>query len=309
LEGIMVEVYQDGPVSLWDITDENGYYSISVIEGEWEAELNEDDLIPDYLVPNGAGIYVAEGAVEVLDFMVYTTDSSITGAVYLDDVLAYGFEIYAFNYSLGYSYDESAVDGFYSVPVSSLANSMDGYELSIGIWDIPGLYVDEYYSEVMAGSSGIDFHIHTATGGIEGTVYDSGSMEPAEGCWVTATDGVNYYGSGTDDDGSYILYLPNGNYEVWAQGEWYYQEVLENIVVNDNYVNIDFYLDPITVDGALQGFVYEEGSENPVSNVEISVYNYIFWIDTATDELGYYHLDLPNGFYTLECWISLILQY
>jgi len=73
-------------------------------------------------------------------------------------------------------------------------------------------------------------------------------------------------------------------------------------VVNDNYVNIDFYLDPIIVDGALQGFVYEEGSENPVSNAEVSVYSDIFWIDTATDESGYYYIDLPNGFYTLECW-------
>jgi len=300
LEGITVYVYEDGPTSVWDQTNSNGFYSITVIEGEWEVELEDDDLIPDYMNPDQVEIYVEDGGVEIVDFVVYSTDAPIEGTVYLDGIPVSGFNVYAYSLDFGYSFAQSSGDGLYEIAVSSEANMAGGYEVSVSIDDFPGLYVDEYYSNIMSGSNGIDFHIHTATGGIEGFIYDSVALEPAEDCWITVFNGTNYYFAGTDDTGYYVLYIPNGTYEVWARGDNYAQEYLEEIVINNNFVIQDFYLDPIVTEGTLEGFVFEEGTTNPISSVDIYIYNNIFWSSTTTDDFGYYYIDLPNGNYFLD---------
>ena len=300
LEGITVYVNDDGPTSVWDETDNNGFYSIAIIEGYWQVGLNDYDALPDYMIPDEQEVYVEEGAVEVVDFIAYSTDAEITGTVYLDGVPASGFEVYAQSNGIGYSHVESGGNGTYSVPVSTEGNSFGGYYLNVDIWDYPGLYVEEYYSNIMTGSSGIDFHIHTATGGIDGHVYDSVTLEPIDEGWIQAYDGTNYFGAGTNNYGYYTLYLPNETYEVWAQGDMYYQEYIEDIVINNVYVHIDFYLDPISFEGSLSGMVYEEETTNPIPFAELSVWNDDFWSNTTADENGNYYFDMPNGTFTLS---------
>ena len=300
VEGVTVYAQQDeSPGGVWDITDQNGFYQVLVIEGAWEIGLNDDDLMPDYMEPEEAEVYIEEGDTQIVDFMIYETDSFIEGTVYLDGIPATGFEIQSWNDLVGGSFTISGVDGSYDLPVASEANASGGYYVQLDIWDIPGIYVDEYYSNIITGSSGIDFHIHTATGGINGYIYDSVTLEPIDESWISAYDGVNYYSTGTDN-GYYQLYLPNGTYEVWAQGDMYYQEYIEDIVINDVYVHIDFYLDPISFEGSLSGMVLEEGTTNPIPFAELSVWNDDFWSNTTADENGNYYFDMPNGTFTLS---------
>jgi len=302
LEGITVFAQQDEmPGNVWDVTDENGFYQISVIEGIWEMGFYDDELMPDYMEPEEIEIYIEEGDTEIVDLMLYETDSLIEGTVYLDGIPASGFEIQCWNDVIGESFTISLVDGTYDLPVASEADAMGGYGVQLDIWDIPGIYVEEYYNNISSGSTGIDFHAHTATGGLEGYIYDSVTLEPIDESWISAYDGTNFFGTGTDD-GYYQLFLPNGTYEVCAEGDMYYQQYVEDVVIDDDYVVMDFYLDPITFEGLLEGFVYEEGTTNPIPFADLSVWNDNYWDDTTSDENGYYFFDMPNGIFTLYTW-------
>jgi len=234
--------------------------------------------------------------------MIYETDSFIEGTVYLDGIPANNFEIQSWNDIVGESFTISGVDGTYALPVASEADASGGYYVQLDIWDILGIFVDEYYNNIPSGSTGIDFHAHTANGGLEGYIFDSVTMEPIDESWISASDGINFYNAGTDDDGFYTLYLPNGTYDVWAEGEMYYQQYIEDVTINDNFVNIDFYLDPIIFEGSLSGTVFEEGTKNPIPFAELYVWDDDFWSDTTADENGFYYFDMPNGTYTLGSW-------
>ena len=305
VEGITVYARQEGPTSVWGLTDENGFYQIGVIEGTWYIDFNPEELIPDYMRPQEVEVEILEGNTETVDITLYETDSFIEGTVYLDGVPTQGFEINAWNDMVGDSRVNSSLNGTYDLPVASEANPVGGYNVNIDIWNIPGLYVEENYSNIMTGTSGIDFHIITASGGIEGYLYDSVTLEPIDEGWISAYDGTNYYNTGTDNDGYYTLYLPNGTYDVWAQGEMYYQQYIDDVLIDDDYVNIDFYLDPISYEGSLSGMVFEQGTTNPIPFAELSVWDDDFWSDTTADENGFYYFDMPNGTFTLSAWHPL----
>ncbi len=298
-----VTVYAEGqmPGGVTTETNSSGYYNLTVIEGWWEVGFNWDDLIPDYLPVEEVEVYVEEGGTETVDFLVYETDSTIEGTVYLDDIPIAGFEIDSWS-NIGGTETDSEQGGSYVLHVASEADAMGGYGVNVDIWDIPGLYVVESYNNIMSGSTGIDFHIYTVTGGIEGHVYDSVTLEPAEDCWVNAFDGANWFGTGTNDEGFYQFYLPNGTFEVYAEGEMYYQQMVPNVVIEDNMITMDFYLDPISFDGELWGIVFEEGTTDPIEGVQIWAFCDPYCGYTVTNEDGYYHFDLPNGTYVLDAW-------
>ncbi len=298
-----VTVYAGGqmPGGVSTETDEFGYYNLTVIEGWWNVGFDWDSLIPDYLCADDVQVYVEDGETVTQDFLLYTTDSQIEGTVYLDDVPAAGFEIDCWS-DIGGTETDSEPGGGYVLHVASEADAMGGYSIDVDIWDIPGVYVVEYYNNIMSGSTGIDFHIYTVTGGVEGHVYDSVTLEPAQDCWVNAFDGTNWFGTGIDDEGFYQLPLPNGTYEVYAQGEMYYQQTVENVVIEDEMITLDFYLDPISFDGELEGYAYEEGTTDPIEGVDVWVHSDTYSTGTYTDEFGYYHFDLPNDDYTLNAW-------
>jgi len=298
VEGITVFARQEGPTSAWDVTEINGFYQLAVIEGTWYIDFNPEELMPDYMRPQDAEVEILEGNTETVDIMLYETDSFIEGTVYLDGVPTQGFEIQAWNDVIGDSRITSSANGTYDLPVASEANPLGGYNVDLDIWNIPGFYVDEYYNNITSGSTGINFHVHTASGGLEGYIYDSVTLELINDCWVSAYDGMNYYNTGTDD-GYYQLFLPNGTYEVSAQGDMYYQEYIDDVVINNNYINIDFYLDPISFAGSLEGTVVEEGTTNPIAYADISVYNNNYWNGTDDHDKpvssGIYFYKLKSG--------------
>ncbi|MBC8415240.1 MAG: T9SS type A sorting domain-containing protein [Candidatus Cloacimonetes bacterium] len=298
-----VTVYAEGqmPGGVTTETNSSGYYNLTVIEGWWEVGFNWDDLIPDYLPVEEVEVYVEEGGTETVDFLIYETDSTIEGTVYLDDIPAAGFEIDSWS-EIGMTETDSEQGGSYVLHVASEADAMGGYSVNVDIWDIPDVYVVESYNNIMSGSTGIDFHIYTVTGGVEGHIYDSVTLEPAEDCWVNAFDGTNWFGTGTDDEGYYQLPLPNGTYEISAQGEMYYLQTVPDVVIEDEMITMDFYLNPISFDGALEGYAYVEGTTDPIEGVDIWVYSDTYFTGTCTNEFGFYHLDLPNGVYVFDAW-------
>jgi hypothetical protein len=288
--GVIVNAEAGMPGGVWAETNSSGYYNLSVIEGMWEVGFSWYSMIPDYLCVDEVEVYVE-----------YETDSTIEGTVYLDDIPAAGFEIDTWS-EIGMTETDSGINGNYALHVASEANAFGGYCVNADIWDIPGLYVIESYNNIMSGSTGIDFHIYTVEGGIEGHVYDSVTQLPAEDCWVNAFDGSNWFGTGIDDEGYYQLPLPNGNYEVSAQGEMYYQQMVPDVVIEDDMITMDFYLDPISFDGELWGNVYETGTTNPIEGVDIWAFCDPYCGYAVTNQDGYYHFDLPNGTYVLDAW-------
>ncbi len=299
---VSVSASQGGPSVIFDPTDENGYYELSVIEGNWYVGVSDDDLFPDYMSVNHEEIYVEEGTTETVDFMVYSTDATITGTIYLDDIPAPGYTIYAGNDEIGGIETSSVGNGTYSLSVASEADILGGYSIDVDIWNIPGVYVEENYNNIFSGSTNINFHLYSVTGGIEGEILDATTMQPVEDCWVSVNDGTNWFSTGIDDDGYYQLFLPNGIYQVEANGHIYYQQIIEDVEILDEMLQIDFLLEPIQFDGALEGYVYEAGTTTPIENINISATSVTYYTNTITDENGYYYFDMPNGTFTVDAW-------
>ncbi|HHE37952.1 MAG TPA: T9SS type A sorting domain-containing protein [Candidatus Cloacimonetes bacterium] len=292
---------EEGGMQVWTETDEDGNYTLGVMEGFWDVSLNNDEIIPDYLVPHEVELFVAEGETETVDFIAFTTDATITGTVYLDDIPVSGVQISCWS-PLGWTETESELDGNYTLFVASEADQLEGYHIEI--WDLPlGTYVDEQYHNINSGSTNIDFHLHTATGGIEGYLYDSATEEPLNEGWISATQDFEiWFNTGVWEDGYFNLPLPNGTYFIYANSDDYYQEEISDVVVQDEFVYLEFYLDPVSFDGALWGYVYEEGTEIPIEDAEVWANTEGYWNNAFTDESGFYYIDLPNGNYWVDVW-------
>jgi len=328
VEGITVFARQEGPTSAWDVTDINGFYQLAVIEGTWYIDFNPEELMPDYMRPQDAEVEILEGNTETVDIMLYETDSFIEGTVYLDGVPTQGFEIQAWNDVIGDSRITSSANGTYDLPVASEANPLGGYNVDLDIWNIPGFYVDEYYQlflpngtyEVSAQGDmyyqeyiddvvinnnyiNIDFYLDPISfaGSLEGTVVEEGTTNPITYADISVYNNNYWTGTTTDENGYYYLDMPDGTFSLNAWHQLYYGVFLSDIVINNNAVFLDFEMEPIVFDGALEGYVYEENTTNPVTYANIEV-NGNYWTSTMSDATGFYHVDLPNGFYSLDCW-------
>ena len=299
VSGITVGASHEGMSDFTDITDENGNYHIGVSAGFWQVGLNGDDLIPDYLVPDQEFVNVADEETATQNFVVYVANATIEGTVYLDENPIAGINVYG-NNPLGSTESTSQIDGSYTLSVSSMGDSEGGY--SVNIWDIPpDTYVEEQYNGVASGSDGIDFYLHTANGGLDGYVFDNETEEPLDSGWISATqDYQQWFHCDVENDGHYHLALPNGIFDVFAHNDDYYQDELLQIEIQDDFINHDFYLEPVNYDGALWGYIYEQGSGNPIEGANIWVSNEDYWNGTTSDENGYYYIPLPNGTYGVD---------
>ena len=259
LIGYEVEAGQGEGPGFFSITNEFGFYSIGVAEGYYRVRLWEEELIPDYLSPKEIEIFVADGATETVDFTVYSTDSTIQGAVYLDGSPLSDVEVNC-DCDLGYSFDFTEADGSYSLPVSSMA------DYNVSLWeDAPDwAYTNDNYHEVLSGSTGMDFNYYSTLSAIEGYVYDSFGHPTDDYAWINAENGINWYYAGADhNSGYFIVYLPNGTFDITGYSDGYISSTIENITLSDNVETVYFYLDedsptPITLSSFTA--VYANGS-------------------------------------------------
>ena len=62
-----------------------------------------------------------------------------------------------------------------------------------------------------------------------------------------------------------------------------------------------------------EGYVYEDATTTPIPYANLEVHGEGLWIPTMSDDLGFYHFDLPNGNFSLDCWkegyISTYVEY
>lgn len=291
---------EDGPTT-WTETDSAGSYRLGLLEGHWWIGLDMDDLIPEYLVPNGEFVFIAEGETLSVDFTAYETDATIQGTVTIDGDPKEGVGVGAWASGLSWTETRTKSDGTYKLFVASEADSLGGYE--VFVWDVPkDVVVYDYYSGVLSGATGIDFELTRVSGGLEGFVYDMITSEPLEGAWVSAWNGTTGFGTGTGEDGYYILPLPNGSYDVDAGAEGYRPQFVGRVSISNAVQVLDIYLEPVSFDASLSGHVNEPGSLIPVPEAEVYVESYDYWDWTMTDDSGYYHFDLPHGVYWGAAW-------
>lgn len=300
LEDVEIWAGREFGPGTWTDTDSNGYFIIGLRNEEWWVGVDEEDLIPDYLVPWDEHVYLAEDDTAEFNFTAYSTDETISGRVFLNNSPKGHIGVGA-DCVVGWTETESHEDGFYQLSVTSAADDEGGYNL--WVWDIPrNVIVEEWYWGIMSGSGGIDFHLKSVLGAIEGIVRDSETSDPLDNGWVNAWDGEKGFGTGTHHDGTYHLPLPNGKYEIDAGADGYYPHHVGRVAIMDNVIVLDIYLDPVTFDGSLSGYVYEPGSSIPVPDAEVDVGSEFYWDHTHSDTSGYYHFDLPNGYYWAGAW-------
>ena len=293
--------HEQGP-GTWTETDSTGHYTLGVLEGHWWVGLDDEDLIPGYLVPWDEHPYVAEGDTVNVDFTAYSTDATISGTVFLNDFPIGGVGIGAdciFGWTEAWSEFNSI--GSYTLSVTSAADDEGGY--FVFAWDLPqDVFVEEYYEGIRSGSMGIDFYLHSVFGGIEGFVSDGQTGEPIDEAWVVAWEGDSFFGTYTDHDGFYHLGLPNGTYEVDAGAEGYYPLSVGTVLISDDFLALDISLEQVSFNGSLSGIVYDSDTGLPIEDADVDVGSEDYWDHTHTDTAGYYHFPLPNGQYWAGAW-------
>ncbi len=131
-------------------------------------------------------------------------------------------------------------------------NSQGDYSMQIfaGIYDVTA-ELENYYSqtvdsvEIAIGQtiSNINFVLEPITSSIEGTVVLEGNYGFIEEVEITAGDKTVH----PDYSGHYKIIIEPGTYDVIAIYDWYYTQVIEDVVVIDDQTTsgIDFSLNPM----------------------------------------------------------------
>ncbi len=295
------EEWGDGPGRQAE-TDSNGYYFMNVEEGEYWVGIDGEDLIPDYMVPRDSMIYVPDNDTVGLDFEVYSTDGFISGMVYLNDMPFEGALVSA-DGRLGWTESYSGSDGYYELSVSSQADAMGGYHINIRDWDElpPGTVQLNWHGNVMTGSDTIDIYLATFDGGIEGRVYDD--MGNPIWAWIQVQNEFEHFNWGTDHEGNFYLPLPNGDYEVIVGSDGFYT-TYDSIYIMDDFIYREYWLQPMTIDGSISGFVYNQNDGSPLHGAVVEIGNEFYWDQTFTDPSGYYHFGVPYGVYGGWAWME-----
>ncbi|MFQ6675553.1 MAG: carboxypeptidase-like regulatory domain-containing protein, partial [Fidelibacterota bacterium] len=157
---------EEGP-STWTETDSAGFYRLGLLEGDWWIGLDMEDLIPEYLVPDPSVFTLALDETLTVDLIAHETDATIEGKVSIDGDPAGGIGVMAWAPGLSWTQAWTESDGSYRLFVGSEADTVEGY--NVWVWDIPhDVVVDEYYSGILSGARGIDFHLLRVFGAIEG---------------------------------------------------------------------------------------------------------------------------------------------
>ena len=288
-------------------TDEDGYFFIGLEEGTWDLGLHDWDLLPDFLVPQGITVDVFEDDTLWVEFMAYSTDNLIAGTVYLDGTPWGGVDMNGWS-EIGWTSTMVNYNGYFELPVSSMADQFGGYHIGIDWDDLPpNIVVDSDPNPVFSGNMNADIYLSTVAGGIEGMVFDAATMDPLPIAWVNAHNNMDGFGTGTWEDGSYYLPLPNGEYTVNVGAEGYYLQTFEHVVIQNNTLQMDFYLDQFAVDGMVFGYIYDQNG-SPLADAQVQVGNDSFWNEMWTGPDGYYEFDLPNGMYGLHVWKDGYIQ-
>jgi len=294
----VAEIYvssKDGPIHIDLITDDQGNFSINLMEGAYWIGVDPLSL-EGYLVPPGQEIYISEGETVDLELILYPTDETISGTVYLDDNPIEGARVFCWHDTYGITADETDENGNYTLNVKS---GPEGYHLHLEL-DFENFYVEEQYDNIPAGSEGIDFHAYTVNGGLFGYVIDSETSDTLMDVWISAErmdDGKWFY-SGIDwETRQYMMYLPDGNYILHAGAPGYDDYTDSSITISGEMIQHDIFLEPKTLP-LVQGVVTDTAG-NPIPDALV-VFDGPWHQETMTDENGEYNLWTEPGSYVFK---------
>ncbi|NQT63998.1 MAG: carboxypeptidase regulatory-like domain-containing protein [Candidatus Marinimicrobia bacterium] len=298
-----VEVMAKGPgpgFSAW--TNEYGFYSIGVMPGWYDVEVDWWSLPGPYMLPFRDEIEVGEDEIVDFDIYLHTTNSTISGGLFLDAVPVMDGAVFAWNHDIGYSITLSDEDGLYVLPVLDMGGTL--YDLDAKFNDAENVVQVSDNWDVPAGATEEDIHLMTLFGGLHGYFINGETGAPINDPWevgmgVRSIDNGNEYHTGPDQDGYYEIWVPDGLYEVMAGGMAWNGDGIDTILVDGMLVPYDVILWPIAFDTFVEGHVFDQFG-NPLENAHVSIGNEHWGGGTNTDDMGFYHFDVPHGYYTIS---------
>ncbi len=291
----------DGPLEAEATTDATGKYEISVISGRWRVRPEEEDLIGmGYMAPHEKEDFdISDGDTVVVNFVAYIADATITGNVTKDGTALPGLEIGAWGEPVGYTFTESGTDGSYTLNVS---NEVDvrGYD----VWpeDPPEQtsFADKLRG-IQPGDTDVDINLVTVTGGIAGVVTDEATGDTLYediGIMVRDITGAEFDTWIDRETGKYLIYLPDGVYELMAFSHEYLPYQSGPIPVAGSVVEHNIALKELVFNAKIGGTLKDTTTNSPIAGVRIFAgAEDMFGMDDTTDAAGQYGFDVFAGWW------------
>lgn len=310
IAGVRIFAGLDGPLGVYDTTDVDGKYNIPVVSGRWYVYLEEDDLIEQgYMAPHGEEDFDIsdEDTVEV-NFVAYEADATISGTVTLDGIALPGLEIGAWGEPVGYTFTESGANGSYTLNVSSEVD-VRGYD----IWpeDMPEqtFFADELWG-IQPAETDVDINLVTVYGGITGVVTDEASGEVLNDVGIEVRDatGANYH-TGVDwETGEYLIYLPDGVYELMAFSHEHLPYQSEPITVAGSVLEHNIVLKELVFTAKIGGTL-TDNEDNPIAGVRIFAGTEdMFGMEETTDAAGQYVIPAFPGLWFVHIFDEDLIE-
>lgn len=304
--GVMVIAGGEGGPSVGVETNEAGYYHIGVLPG-WYWIGVDHSVLPEYMIPHGEEIFIEEGATETVNFNLYEADATISGMVTLDGAPLPGLKIAAWGEPVGYTRTRTEEDGSYILQVSSRVN-----EWGYNIWpeDQPDqTYFTAKLWEIPPGASGVNINFVTAAGGFTGYVTDAATPTDTlyeVGIMVRNTATEDEYHTGIDwETGKYLIYVPDGTYEINAFAHEYSRYTSSPIAVSGVVKTHNIALSRIVFDASISGTITDCEAGFALAGAGVGIHSpdldYGDW--TETDSIGNFYFDVPHGNY--DVWADM----
>ena len=308
-----VEVWVDGEnYNYSGMTDENGYYNIPVNYGQYWVDLNEETVLPDFMMPpSNQWVAVGDTVNFPVDWTLFSANSNISGFVRLDGAPAGGFRVWAWNEEIGWSMNITDEAGHYMVPV----HHETFYDLGVDLGDMPEVIQVNETHHIMAGDHGVMILLETVSGGMEGFFLNAESEEPILDDWMVGMnarrlDGEweEYHSWPDPETGWYHIALPDGMYEITAGGDFWQPMIPDTVTISGSVLEYHISLNPLVFESIIDGRVRDEWN-NPIPGAEVGIHNPDYGMMQYTDEEGYFHFDVPNGFYNIHIWAPGYSEY
>ncbi len=311
-------------------TDDNGYYSLAVVDGDWSVSaLSEQIGRFGYLPPERRSVTVSGSDVSGIGLSCPRATTLISGNV-KDSQTQQGLQGYSV-YAKVQDGDEdqedliayTAADGSYKIGVVQgqwLVDLEEDRLIGTGYADPPTQTVSAPASGTV---SGIDFLLEKA-GTITGHVYEDDGITPVAGAQVSvAIFGTWNWVTGdqTKSDGSYRVEVPAGTFMVvvsnisgwltqfYNRKRFFPDATSVSVIAGQETSGIDFVLEPAAT---ITGHVYQVDGITPIAGASAQAFDDFgntFFADAVTGDDGLYSIAVPGGSYRVwadagEHWVA-----